>query len=652
LRDARLGINLTLVTCFVLLVISSCINTVSADEEFVAVRGERVTISVILLQNGTYGDPISNQVIEFYDKTNDLLIGTNTTDSNGLAKMNWVIPDYYPLGATIVNATFRGNESLFLLPSYQNIVLNILAATEIILHDNPSSLAPGDMLSFSITLQDDTFSPLVNKTIFVFGNDNLLVSGVTNSTGSTLFSIHCNSSWAILGENTIRIVHDQDINNYYAKTETNFSLQIQQLQTTLLSNFSYDSITLGNAIDFEVNLTSIEGGISGNLIIQIDGNFISNMTTDITGITSIHVDIDERFSLNHHLLNIVYLGTERYSDTSLMKEFDIVSSIEFNITMSSSLTIGMETEMIISLYDNLNRSVEGSITITDISNEQNITIQIPEDTITISINFPVYGPAGLHNLLIEINNPFVINPSIIHNVTIWSKPVIFIHSSNILHYASPNQEIRFSLHLRNWLGNITFQPIQLLCNNELIVSSWTNEEGFTSFSFLAPSDEGIYNLSFTYSLNASRFELPTKLDYNLVVTSNMPVLVELDHYELVPPLQQISIYLRVQCLNGSFATGIPITITWQSIERSLLTHLNGFLPVNLPVPKSSGNYSLYYTIEQNYNLASSSGMITILVSQIDILTSQGIGITGFAIGFIASLTIFAIPLIRQKYLIM
>jgi hypothetical protein len=132
----------------------------------------------------------------------------------------------------------------------------------------------------------------------------------------------------------------------------------------------------------------------------------------------------------------------------------------------------------------------------------------------------------------------------------------------------------------------------------------------------------------------------------------MPVLIELDHYEVLSPLQQILISLRVQCLNGSVVAGIPITINWQSIESSVLTNSNGFLALNLPVPISSGNYTLHYTIEQNHNLAPASGMITILVSQIDILTSQGIGITGFAIGFTVSFTIFAIPMIRQKYLIM
>ncbi|MBK5134295.1 hypothetical protein JJE00_07745 [Candidatus Bathyarchaeota archaeon] len=70
----------------------------------------------------------------------------------------------------------------------------------------------------------------------------------------------------------------------------------------------------------------------------------------------------------------------------------------------------------------------------------------------------------------------------------------------------------------------------------------------------------------------------------------------------------------------------------------------------MPVPDISGNYTLYYAIEQTHNLAPSTGAINISISLVDILTSQGIGVNGFAIGILTSFTIVAIPLIRQKYL--
>ncbi|MHA2022761.1 MAG: hypothetical protein ACTSWQ_03775, partial [Candidatus Thorarchaeota archaeon] len=160
LRTKNMDRAIILLSTLILLIISLNIGIANADEELAAIRGENVTISVVLLQNGTYGNPVPEQEIEFFDQTNNLLLGINITDANGLASIIWNIPLDYSLGPTIVNATFRGNESIFLAPSDQSIILNILASTEIILHDTPTLLAPGDVLSFSVSLFDDVSNPL------------------------------------------------------------------------------------------------------------------------------------------------------------------------------------------------------------------------------------------------------------------------------------------------------------------------------------------------------------------------------------------------------------------------------------------------------------------------------------------------------------
>ena len=157
-----------LVAALILLVVAAGIGTASADEEYIAVRGESITISVMLLQNGTFGDPVPDQSIEFYDQTHNLLLGSDITNISGIASIDWDIPSDYVLGPTTINATFRGNESLFLTPSYQTFILNILASTDIVLHDAPQTLAPGDILSFSSTLLDDMTNPMNNRNISVY----------------------------------------------------------------------------------------------------------------------------------------------------------------------------------------------------------------------------------------------------------------------------------------------------------------------------------------------------------------------------------------------------------------------------------------------------------------------------------------------------
>ena len=645
-----MGGALLLVTTLVLLIIASGIGTASAEDELVAVRGENVIISVILLQNGTYGNPVPEQKIEFYDQTHNLLLGNNITDSNGLASINWNIPIDYSLGPTIVNATFHGNESIFLLPSYQNIIFNILASTEIVLQDTPVMLAPGDTLSFSIILLDDTSNSMTNRTIFVFSDDILLSTSVTNITGSASFSIHCNNSWNVIGENVIRVVHEQDIDNYYERADTLFSIEIQKIQTLIQSNFSLDSIPLSAILNLEVELRSIEGGISANLEVLLDGSPLTVTTTDNSGNGTIHLDIDEHFSLGSHLLTIIYNGSERYAETSFNIEFDILSPAILDFTVHTSAVIGLDTNMTISLFDILGRPIEGMFTISDISNGRNMSIQTPHDTIDINIEFPIWGPVGSHDILLEIRNPFVTNNSIMYTIIVWSQPEFGLQHSNILHYASPNQEITFIVQLTDWSGNISFQSIQLLCNGKIVSSSKTDGNGIAIITSLASNHEGLYNLSIVYPMNMTRYELPAKLDYHLTVSISIPVLVKLDHYEVIPQLQKISIFLQVQCLNGSFVEGIIIKIIWESIEGYTATQQGGISVIHLPVPDTSGNYTLYYEIEQNHNLAFSAGTITIPISLIDVLNSQGIGINGFAIGILASFVIVAIPLIRQKYL--
>ncbi len=650
LRTTNVVGSLIVITTLVFFIIASGIGMVSAEEELVAVRGENVTISVILLQNGTYGNPVPEQRIEFFDQTNNLLLGFNITDSNGLASINWNIPVDYPLGPTTVNATFRGNESILLLPSYQSILLNILASTEIVLHNVPLMIAPGDTFTFSAILLDDSSNSINDRHIFVFSNDILLATSITNSTGGASFSIHCNNSWSILGENIIQIVHEQDIKNYYERAETLFAIEIQKLETSIQSTFSLDSILLGEILNLEVELNSTEGGISANFEILLDGSPLTVTTTNTSGYGTIHVVTDEKFILGSHYLNIIYNGSERYTEATLNIEFDIVSPAIVDIQVPSLPVIGLDTNLTISLHDTLGRPINGILTISDISNGQNMSLLIPHDTINFDIEFPVWGPVGLHEILIEIGNPFVTNRSLMNYIIVWSQPEFVLQYSNILHYASPNQEIIFIVQLTDWSDNISFQSIQLLCNNEIVSSSTSDEDGIVTIITLAPSYEDIFNLSIIYPMNITRYELPAKLDYHLTVSIFIPVLVELDYYEVIPPLQKITIYLRVQCLNGSLIEGIQIKIIWESTESYAVTQLGGTSVIHLPVPNKSQNYTLYYEIEQNHNLASSVGAIIIPISLVDILTSQGIGINGFTIGILTSFVIVAIPLIRQKYL--
>ena len=132
----------------------------SAEEETIVHRGDNVIITACLFQNGTYGDPVQYQIVEFFAESSDDFIGLARTDINGYASIVWDVPNDYPLGSMIMNVTFRGNQSLALLPAYQQISMLVFSSTEIALEVQDYSLAPLDDLCFVVTLVNDLQEPL------------------------------------------------------------------------------------------------------------------------------------------------------------------------------------------------------------------------------------------------------------------------------------------------------------------------------------------------------------------------------------------------------------------------------------------------------------------------------------------------------------
>ncbi|MGD2072338.1 MAG: hypothetical protein PVG65_02490, partial [Candidatus Thorarchaeota archaeon] len=146
----------------ILFLISSTTTNVSANDQFVVCRGDTVQISVRLLTNGTYGVPAPHQIIEFFDESNNLFIDSVTTDLNGYASIDWYIPLSYRLGITIVNATFRGNDTCALAPSHQQVSIIIKTTTYLDIQVDKVNLVPTDQLIFTILLTDDNSNFLTN----------------------------------------------------------------------------------------------------------------------------------------------------------------------------------------------------------------------------------------------------------------------------------------------------------------------------------------------------------------------------------------------------------------------------------------------------------------------------------------------------------
>ncbi|MFW9806976.1 MAG: hypothetical protein ACFFFK_09640 [Candidatus Thorarchaeota archaeon] len=627
----------------------------AAQGETLVIRGDTITISAILLQNGSYGTPVANQMIFFFDQTQNIELGSDTTDANGIASISWIVPIDYPLGPTTINSTFYGNDSLSLAPSYQLIVLTVLSSTNIVIDQTTDTLAPGDILSFSVHLIDDSDRSIEDAAIAVYKDNTLLAMNKTNALGETHFQIECNSSWISLGSNDIRVVYNQDLVYFLDKSEYTFTVDISKIPTTIIPQGSTpDEITLNEFFDIHFQLSESTESLPNEVLeVTLDGQFLLDTITNNSGLVHLFVNINERFSLGPHTIRLSYNGTERYAESFFETSFDVLSPVLVIIEPPESAKINDNVEISISISDLLGRIIPSFlITISDTTSNQRFTIAASTTEITTTIQYELKGPSGVHVLNIELTeNSFIMNSSLTSTLTVWSNPKISIVASNVEHYAFPNQNVSLEIQMNDWAGNCSFRHILLLIDDVYQFSVSTDIHGRATFVFLVPFIENQYNISLFYAGNATLYELTTRSDYNLQVTHLMPIRIELDSYETVTSLRKLSVCLRVKALNGSSPKGIHVRFSWLDSITDVESEEEGLIILSLKIPATSGTFILFYESESSTSVLSTDGSFQIEISQSDIMSLQGVGITGLALALIASIGISTVPLIRRKYLV-
>jgi hypothetical protein len=506
-------------------------------------------------------------------------------------------------------------------------------------------------LRFSVLLLDDGNTPIADAKLIVLNGNTVLGMSITNSSGTASFTLHCNDTWSVLGENVIRIVHELNLVDCYASTEESFIIDVRQIVTSIDVGSHPTEVMLGDALCFEVGLSCSEGGISAELGVFLDDTFIDTIFTDTLGTGPLFFTLDSRFVPGMYRFEIVYNGTERYTSSISDFELRIVSSAVVNIWIPSTPVIGFDAQIEMAVLDCLGRPFGGTyVTVLDASNGLNTTVQFLYDSSTATILFPIVGLPGQHNLLIELGNRFITNDTCYYSLTAWSAPAFFLQECNILHYASPDQEILFTIRLTDFAGNCSHRNLTILINDLLTMSASTNLDGMVSLTVNAPRSEGVYSILFLYTGNISQYELSTRYDYELIVSRQIPVRIEMSHFEVLPPLQEITILLRARCLNGSLPVGINVKFIWLLHDYYVQSQEGGVLTLHMPIPPEGGHYSLNYEVEGDDGLSYSAGSIEISILQADILASQGVGIVGFAVSLTITLVSVVIPLIRQKHL--
>jgi hypothetical protein len=650
------AVPLLIVLAAILLLFLCSVPTVSAEDETVVSRGETINITAQLLQNGTYGDPVVHQRIEFFDQTHDSFLGSNMTDSNGFAHIDWPLPSGYPLGFMMINATFRGNQSLSLSPSCQWMPLTVVSSTTMEIQVEDSDLAPGDNLSLIVHLLDDMNEPLSNACLMVVSDSLLLGSGITNDTGYVSISFHCNTSWAQLGANTVTVIYEGNLAAFQAGAESSFSVTLEQIATFIEHDYALsDIVTLNDSITLAITLWANEETLPNFLMMaSLDGATQSSITTNGSGVATLDLQVNEAISLNDHTLTIEYMGTDRYCTSILQIHFFVTSPALMEILLPEYIITGAEIEISVKVRDILDRPIPNvSITILDTLTEEAVTKPVIGNNNPTLLLLPITGPRGTREFVVIVNEaPYITNGTHRFSETVWFRPTLSLNQSNIMGFASPRQEISLVVHLINDNTNYSNKLVEVYSiDNTLVTQSMTNQDGIATMAFLAPSSEGHFIFLIACSGNESAYELSVILEYSFTVARSIPVIIIFNCHEIVPQLKEIHVQLTIQALNGSLLRSIPISYVWLSAHMEIDSSNGGLISLQLAIPSAPGSYLLSYESEASDSLQSYAGSVVIVIEDADISAAQGVGIIGLAVGFCLSIGLVSIPLIRRRHIL-
>ncbi len=630
--------------------------SISAEGETIVYRGENVIITACLLQNGTYGDPVQYQIVEFFAESSDDFIGSARTDINGYASIIWDVPNDYPLGSMIMNVTFRGNQSLALLPAYQQMSMLILSSTEIALEVQDYSLAPLDDLCFVVTLVNDLQEPLSGEFVVVTSDSILLANGFTNASGQTYFRIQCNSSWADLGTNIVDVEYSGNLVTFNEDTARSFTITLIKLDTVIEPCVAYPKTVLLN----ESLILFLEASVSDTVLsdtilnLSIDGHPYDSVVTNESGIVEISIDMDKQYSLGEHVLLVEYLGTERLMHSSFVVEFDVVSFVIVGFNVPNVVLMETMANLDFEVTDIFDRGLpQVSVVVYDPSSGEISTTPIPPNSTLISASIHMTGQKGSRLLVVNITGcSYLVNASFHIRIVVWTQPSLVLIQSNVVGFASPNQGISMHIHLGDKGGNYSDRFVSLnYLNGTVIIASVTNDDGLAILSFSAPEMSTEYFMQVVYEGLNTSYELPTYINYGLTVTEMMPIALNILDYSVIAPLQELYVVLMLHALNGSYLSGIHIVFHWFQSVVCVLSQSQGLVELHLQVPQVDGLYNLSYSTREERSLLSNNGLFILEITSMEIAMVQGVGIPVIASSFCVSLGFVCVPVLKRRYLI-
>jgi hypothetical protein len=128
----------------------------------------------------------------------------------------------------------------------------------------------------------------------------------------------------------------------------------------------------------------------------------------------------------------------------------------------------------------------------------------------------------------------------------------------------------------------------------------------------------------------------------------MPVDVYLDDYEFQYPLKRIVVNLQTKGLNGSRVGGLQVSFSWLVTDVEYTSSTDGYVTLHLSVPNEAGVFTLTYSVESVDTVHGMNGSFLIVVRQLDIRASGGLGVPIIALALVLPAAIVAIPTLIRR----
>ena len=333
-------------------------------------RGNDLDIEILLLDNT--GSPVDGQLITVSLNGTDMST-IITTASNGTAYGTLPIPANFTVGQKDLNANYAGIPgTVGLLGSEANTSFVVLAQTNLTIFEYTESLVAGDFLQVNGTLVDDLGQLLLDGGVPSSSVIHLLVDGESVSSVETdsltgAFSIgytvpedigagpHIVEVRFYGGRDWVDPIGEGEPSNpeYYmpSSDSVQFNISVPTVLTLLTQT---GDVNREDVMTIEGTLLDIVSNPLAGLTIEVylDGEFMTNVTTDATGLFTAIYPVPADAELGPVLLEVKFNGTNFYLKSDANSTWNIFSHIVLTVDMPSSVAVGQNVTIAGTVSDN------------------------------------------------------------------------------------------------------------------------------------------------------------------------------------------------------------------------------------------------------------------------------------------------------------